>query len=97
MQHDAAQHLHPVGAHAKDAGGSLSDGGEGIRQDVVGCLALFEPFLQNRGLPCKLCVTHGGVFACKCVHFVCGCRKFFQLAVTVCSEYFIKKSHSMLL
>ena len=54
VQDDAADELHPVGAHPKHAPGGLPAGGEGLGQDVVQRLAAGQALLEFGGLGLEL-------------------------------------------
>ncbi len=59
MEDHAAQQLHVEVAHAHGPHGSLPHHGEGLRQEVVQCLALSEPVLEQGRLVPQLLVGHG--------------------------------------
>ena len=54
MQNDAADELHRIGPHTQHPVGSLPDGHEGLREQIVQCLPLVQPLLELGGLSPEL-------------------------------------------
>ncbi len=48
MQTNAAQHLHIKMPHAKHAAGGLTHNRKRLRQNIIQCFAVFQPFLELR-------------------------------------------------
>ena len=59
VEDDAADKLHPVGAHAQHPPGRLPADGKGLGQDIVGGLAVFQAGLELVGLGPEFLVAEG--------------------------------------
>ena len=95
VQHDAAHQLHPVGTHAQHAVGSLPDGGESLRQDVVQGLAIGETVLELLGLGLELGVAHGLVLISQSIDLVHDGVDGLQLPGAVVAKQFLHQTHRL--
>ncbi len=94
VEHDAAHHLDPVGAHAQHAPGGLPAGGKGLGQDVVQGLAVLQALLKLRGLGLELGVGQGLVFLLQGIHLVRNGVDGLQLPLGGSAEDLGQQTHS---
>ena len=93
MQHNAADKLNPVGTQTQHPVRCLPDGGEGLGENVVGGLSIFQPLLKLGGLCLKLGIGEGFILLLQCLDLVGNGIDFFQLVVAVCTENLGKQAH----
>ena len=90
MENDAADQLDPEGPQPHHPVGCLPHGGEGLRENVIQCLAVFKPLFKLRGLGLKLRIGQGPIgllqrldffhdgFQCPDFFFRGGTKQFFE-------------------
>ena len=93
MEHDAADELHPEGAHAEHAVGGLPDGGKGLGQDVVRGLPRGEAVLEFLCFRLELLVRQGAVLVLQRLDFIHDGTDLFQLPVGMRAEDLLQKCH----
>ena len=97
MQNDAAQHLHPVGAHTQHPVRSLPHGGKGLRQEIVFGFPVFQPLPELRRLGLELFIRQGAVFRLQCHDVIHGFFEFFQLGFVAAPQEILQKIQHLFL
>ena len=90
MQHNAADELDGVGPQAQHPVGSLPDGGESLRQQLVQGFALGQPLPKLRRLSLEGFLTEGLVLRLQCQNPIHRRLDLFQLPLGACSENLVK-------
>ena len=93
MQDDAADELHPVGAHAQHTPGGLPAGGKGLGQDVVQSLAILQTLLELRGLSLELLVGEGLVLILQSLDLLHQGHNCLDLSLRAGAENFLQETH----
>ena len=86
MQHNAADDLYAVMAHAEHAPSSLSHGGKCFRQQIIQRLAFLIALSEFVGLSAQLRVCQLLVFLLQRIDFVRNRTDALELMVTVCAK-----------
>ena len=86
MQHNAADDLYAVMAHAEHAPSSLSHGGKCFRQQIIQRLAFLIALFEFVGLSAQLRVCQLLVFLLQRIDFVRNRTDALELMVTVCAK-----------
>ena len=93
MEHDAADDLHPVGAHAQHPVGRLPAGGKGLHQDIVQGFTVLKPCLEIRSLGLERLVGELAVFVLQRHDGVHLRHEFLDFPLGTGAEEFIDQSH----
>ena len=93
MQHNAADELHRIGPQTDDPVGSLPDGREGLRQQIIQSLAFFQPGPEFRGFALQLLFRHLLILGFQRQNGIHHGLDFLQFTLGTGSEQLCDQSH----